>query len=144
MGTVLPRFSRYGARDTWKDLGWVHASDAFVEKAWGRFGGDVIDAMRRAGWSATELKIPVLTGGSMSIGITGPFDAVLPPTNTGWEEFLRLGPGSNAKWGELEEAGLFWWGRKIPRDLLAAARESPGTSTDAASDRTRDEEDMEP
>jgi hypothetical protein len=144
MRSLLPRFSRYGAADAWKDLGWSRASGAFVHKAWAKFGADIIDAMRSAGWSAKELKVPVATAGVMSIGISGAHDTVIPPTDAGWEDFLRLGPESRAKWGELEEAGLFWWGRKIPRDLLAAARESPTPSTPTVSRGARDGEEMEP
>ena len=48
---------------------------------------------------------------------------VIPPTLAGWRQFLDLAPASGLKFGELEEAGIYWWDRKIPRNLLSAARE---------------------
>ena len=35
----------------------------------------------------------------------------------GWSQFLELAPDSGLKFGELAQAGEYWWGRKIPRDL---------------------------
>lgn len=48
--------------------------------------------------------------------------SVLPPTQAGYAEFLRLGPASGLKFTELEDAAVFWWNRGIPRNLLSAAR----------------------
>jgi hypothetical protein len=49
---------------------------------------------------------------------------VIPPTRAGWRDFLALAPASDLKFRELEQAGLYWWDRRIPRTLLSAARES--------------------
>jgi hypothetical protein len=48
---------------------------------------------------------------------------VIPPTLAGWRDFLALAPASGLKFGELEQAGLYWWDRRIPRTLLSAARD---------------------
>ena len=49
---------------------------------------------------------------------------VLPPTLAGWRQFLDLSSASGLKFGELEEAAIYWWDRKIPRNLLSSAREN--------------------
>jgi len=45
--------------------------------------------------------------------------SVLPPTEGGWQAFLAQAAGSGLKFGELAEAGRWWWGRSIPRNLLS-------------------------
>lgn len=49
---------------------------------------------------------------------------VLPPTLAGWRQFLDLAAASGLKFSELDEAGAYWWDRKIPRDLLSSARDA--------------------
>jgi hypothetical protein len=44
---------------------------------------------------------------------------VLPPTEAGWSAFLAQAPDSGLKFGDLAEAGRWWWGRTIPRNLLS-------------------------
>jgi DnaJ-domain-containing protein 1 len=121
------------AKDTWnKDLAWHWASDAFLERQWARFGAEIL-----AGWVklpsfwAGDLKVPVLTKGVLSVGLMRPFDSALPPTEAGFAEFMRLALPSKATWGELDEAARFWWGRTIPRNLVAA-REKPEKPAKAA------------
>jgi hypothetical protein len=48
---------------------------------------------------------------------------VLPPTIGGWQRFVTLAPASGIKFAEIEEAGAYWWDRKIPRNLLSASRD---------------------
>ena len=52
-----------------------------------------------------------------------PLFVVVPPTLAGWRQFLDLAPASGLRFGELEEAAVYWWDRKIPRTLLSAGRE---------------------
>ena len=124
---LLPRLATGStASDVWNhELAWHWASDAFVERQWPRFGATIIAAWKRLAsfWSG-NLKVPVLAGGVMSVGILRPFEDVLPPTEAGFAEFLRLAVPAKATWGELDEAARFWWGRTIPRNLLAS-REKP-------------------
>ncbi len=54
---------------------------------------------------------------------------MLPPTEAGWGAFLDAAPQSGVKFGELAEAGRWWWGRSIPRNLLSA--EADGGEGDA-------------
>ena len=75
-------------------------------------------------WYAQQQKVPVLIDGALHVAsgahLRGAF--VLPPTLAGWKQFLDLAPDSGLKFGELAQAGEYWWDRKIPRDLLSAAR----------------------
>ena len=57
---------------------------------------------------------------------------MIPPIAEGWREFLALAPASDLKWAELAAAGEYWWSRKVPRDLLAAARKTDETEEGAA------------
>ncbi len=73
-----------------------------------------------------DQKVPVVVDGKLTVA-RGPGLAtgdVLPPTAAGWRSFLDLAPASGLKFGELEVAGDYWWGRKIPRDLLSSARKA--------------------
>ena len=121
------------AKDTWnKELAWHWASDAFLERQWGRFGAEILGAwVKLPSFWAGDLKVPVLTRGVLSVGVMRPFDSALPPTEAGFAEFMRLALPSKATWGELDEAARFWWGRTIPRNLVAA-REKPAKPEKAA------------
>ena len=43
-------------------------------------------------------------------------------TLAGWKHFLSLAPASGLTFTELAQTGEYWWDRRIPRDLLSAAR----------------------
>ena len=58
----------------------------------------------------------------VDLGLTPPFDDVLPPTLAGWRRFLELAPLAGEKFTVLERAGIWWFGRGIPRNLLSAGR----------------------
>jgi len=49
---------------------------------------------------------------------------VLPPTETGWKSYLELAPASEPKFTELDQAGEYWWDRRVPRDLLSKERKA--------------------
>ena len=109
----------------WPTLGWTLASDAWLSRIWERHGGHVIEQMANASsWYAQQQKVPVVIDGGLHVAagshLRGAF--VIPPTRAGWKQFLELAPASGRKFGELAQAGEYWWDRKIPRDLLAAAR----------------------
>ena len=75
-------------------------------------------------WYAERQKVPVVLDGRLVVanGQTLRRGAVLPPTRAGWREFLTLAPGSGLKFTEIEDCGLYWWERRIPRDLLSKGR----------------------
>ena len=45
---------------------------------------------------------------------------VLPPTEAGWEELLRLAKRSSVPWGQLNTMTRVWWKRPMPRGLTQA------------------------
>ena len=117
----LPRFRHgSGAADAWKALGWMRAPDQFVEEQWSRWGDAIVRAMASTGGWAASLQVPAIRGGRLVLGLTPPLSSVLPPTVAGWQRFLELAPLAGEKFGVLEDAGLWWFGRRIPRNLLVA------------------------
>ena len=114
-----------GITSAWRELGWMHATDGFAEKQWARWGAEIVKAAASTGGWASNFQAPALRNGQLVIGLTPPFSSVLPPTDAGWREYLRLAPRAGIKFQELAQAGLFWWDRRIPPDLLSAARVSP-------------------
>ena len=109
----------------WRDLGWSRASNAFVSRWWPRFAHRIVEKLASSGgWYARQQKVPVVAGGVLQVagGDGLRRGEVLPPSEAGWRRFLELAPGSDLKWSELAETGEYWWDRKVPRDLLSAAR----------------------
>ena len=117
---------RYGGN--WTALGWTLASDGWLERAWARVGARVVQRLAAASsWYAEQQRVPVVLRGELRVGrgiqIGQPDAFVIPPTLAGWRQFLEMAPDSGLKFGEIEQAGVYWWDRKIPRNLLSAARE---------------------
>ncbi len=109
----------------WRDLGWSHASGGFVGRWWPRFAHRIVEKLASSGgWYARQQKVPVQVAGELRIGggDTLRRGEVLPPTEAGWRRLLEIAPSSGLKWSELAEAGEYWWDRKLPRDVLSAAR----------------------
>jgi superfamily II DNA or RNA helicase len=113
----------------WPGLGWQHAPDEWVERTWPQVADTVLGALAKVSYyNAQAQKIPVVAPAGMRIvnggaaygtaGVT-----VLPPTEGGWRAFLDAAPSSGLKFGELAEAGRWWWGRTIPRNLLTGEPE---------------------
>jgi len=114
---------RYGGN--WPSLGWSWASDAWLARTWASHGERVVTGLQAASsWYAEQQRVPGVVRGSLRVlrGVQLEGADVLPPTLAGWRRFLDLAPASGLKFGELEQAGTYWWGRKIPRDLLSSAR----------------------
>jgi superfamily II DNA or RNA helicase len=110
----------------WPGLGWQHAPDEWVERTWPRAAADLLGSLAKVSYyNAQVQKIPVVAPSGLRIvnagaafgtaGVT-----VLPPTEAGWRAFLDAAPQSGLKFGELADAGRWWWGRSIPRNLLSA------------------------
>ncbi|MBL8616687.1 MAG: DEAD/DEAH box helicase family protein [Deltaproteobacteria bacterium] len=125
---------RYGV--DWPRLGWSWASDAWLERVWPKVGDVIIRGLSLAQrWSADQQHVPVVVRGALVIArgaALGRVDAWFAPTLDGWRRFLSLAPASGLKFGELEAAGLYWWDRRIPRDLLAAVRDEAAPAALAA------------
>jgi len=110
---------------SWPTLGWMLASDAWLARVWSRHGGQVVEQMVNvSSWYAQQQRVPVVIDGGLRVAsgshLRGAF--VIPPTLEGWKQFLELAPASGLKFGDLAQAGEYWWDRKIPRDLLSAGR----------------------
>ena len=115
---------RFGGR--WPSLDWSWASDAWLARTWATHESDVLRRMAAAqSWYTEQQHVPGVHGGHLVVarGTRITQVAVLPPTLDGWREFLDLAPASGLRFSELEAVGVYWWSRKIPRDLLSAARE---------------------
>lgn len=126
VATLLSRVDqalRYSG--SWPAMGWGYASDAWIERFWPRVAERVAQRMAEVqSWYAERQKVPVIVSGQLVVG-SGPMlrrGAILPPTLAGWSEFLALAPASGLKFTDLEECGLYWWERRIPRNLLSSAK----------------------
>ncbi|MFH1467821.1 MAG: helicase-related protein [Pseudomonadota bacterium] len=122
---VVDQQLRYSG--SWPALGWTWASDAWLTRHWPRIAPRVIARMAEArSWYADTQKVPIVVRGELRLGrgaALGSSEAtVLPPTLAGWRELLALAPASALKFTELDDIGDYWWGRRIPRDLLAKAK----------------------
>lgn len=118
----------------WPGLRWHLAPGEWVDRMWSATGRTIMQALAKVSYyNAQTQKIPVLTrdglrivnattalgmpatGGLQSAPVSG---EPLPPTDSGWTTFLSAAPRSGLKFGELAEAGKWWWNRTIPRNLL--------------------------
>ena len=119
----------------WPGLGWQHAPDAWVERTWPQVADTVVGALAKVSYyNQQSQKVPVVAPSGVRIVNAGAAFGtagvdVLPPTEGGWQAFLAQAPASGLKFGELAEAGRWWWGRSIPRNLLSA--EADGGEEDA-------------
>jgi hypothetical protein len=116
----------------WPELGWRYASDAFCERLWA-LAGDTIKAAlaRQPHHLAHKARVPVLTTEGLTVlqGVSafGKRDlTVLPPTESGWRLFMEAAPTAGLKWGELNAAAEWWWGRGFPRGVLRNEGEALG------------------
>ena len=110
---------------SWPSLGWSWASDAWMERTWGRFGPEIVESLADArSWATRTQQVPAIIDGALRItqGSTLRSAFVLPPTVAGWRQFLELAPTSGLKFTDLKSAGTYWWDRTIPQTLLSAAR----------------------
>jgi hypothetical protein len=52
----------------------------------------------------------------------------LPPTDAGWEQFVKLGVARKGiegfKYADLNRAALYWWGRRFPTGLLPSKKKT--------------------
>jgi hypothetical protein len=99
-----------------------------MERTWAKHGPRVVQRLGAASsWYAEQQRIPAVVRGGLrvmrGVQLVQPDVFVLPPTLAGWRQFLDLALTAGMKFGEIEEAGIYWWDRRIPRTLLSAGRE---------------------
>ncbi len=113
----------------WPGMGWHQAPDAWVERLWGLVGERIVGGLAKVSYyNAQAQRVPVMAPAGLRIVNAGAASGtagitVLAPTEAGWRAFLAAAPGSGLKFGELAEAGRWWWGRAIPRNLLSGAED---------------------
>jgi hypothetical protein len=113
----------------WPGVGWQHAPDAWVERTWPQVADTVIGALAKVSYYHQQSqKIPVVAPAGLRIVNAGEASGtagvtVLSPTEAGWRAFLDAAPTSGLKFGELDAAGRWRWGRAIPRNLLSGEGE---------------------
>ncbi len=118
---------RYGGN--WTARPWTWASNAWMERTWAKHGQLIVQRLGAASsWYAEQQRVPAVVRGALRVlrgvqlALADVF--VLPSTLAGWCQFLDLARGSGLKFGELEEAAVYWWDRNLPPNLLSAAREN--------------------
>ena len=124
---ALDDIKRFGPRELERlHLGW--APPAFRDRIWDEHGGQIVEAFGSGSWYAAT--IPAVIDGKLEIlsghRLLNHVDQVVAFTDAGYERFLNLAPESGLKWSELDGMARFWWGRGIPRDLLAK-KDAAGT-----------------
>lgn len=120
---------RYGA--DWLTLGWSRGLDEWRERAWATLGETIVTNMAKAPYyNQKAQRLPALRNGKLVIdngdAVVRTSAVVLPPTEAGWADFLARASASGLKFSELADAGFWWWGRNIPRDLLSRERGGGG------------------
>jgi superfamily II DNA or RNA helicase len=111
----------------WPDLGFHLAPAGWLERWWPEVAQPVVKAIAASSWRNPW--VPFLYQGQLrvafreQVGWLVDQGEVLPPSEAGWKRFLELAPASGHKFTDLEAAGKFWWGRRVPRDLLSRNRE---------------------
>ena len=106
----------------YRDARFELATDSFVEGVWRLYGVEIIDALS-ASQSAYQVRLPIVGAEGLAMGSGAApkvGERVIPFTESGYREFLALGRDSALKWSDLESIAGWWWGRHIPRNLLAA------------------------
>lgn len=100
-----------------------------MERTWAKHEPRIVQRLGAASsWYAEQQRVPAVVRGALrvlrGVQLNQPDVFVVPPTLAGWRQFLELAPASGMKFGELEEAAVYWWDRKLPRSLLSSAREN--------------------
>ena len=77
-------------------------------RGWGNRGALVPLRARGGG-----LRLAPVEGLGLGEGGVGP-DALFPPTEEGWREFVDAPRGTGLEWGELDKAASWWWPVSVP------------------------------
>lgn len=105
-------------------LGW--GLPEFRTRLWESHGVQMVAALGKGSWYAAT--VPAEISGRLEIlsgmRVEQSAERALPFTDAGFARYLELAPASGMKWGELDGIARWWWGRSIPRNLLAK-RDAP-------------------
>ncbi len=116
-----------------KDDGVWHYHDArfdlaphdWLEAVWTHWGKAIVSALS-ASRTSYQVRLPIVTSSGLSTQIAEMASGrVLPFTDAGYQEFLKIAQSSALKWTELDSIAQWWWLRHLPRTFLveqAAAR----------------------
>jgi hypothetical protein len=125
----------YAGPKAWTELGWSLAPDAWVEGWWPQVSSYLLGWMERFVGGVNAFPVPVLFGDVIGLGLghrdgKAP-DHVFPPTEAGWQDFLRHAVEGDKLKGapgraDIARVGSWWWGRTVPRDLFIAAEFAEG------------------
>lgn len=101
------------------------ATEDFRAVAWDRFGLKIVQAIANSRYNF-QARVPYLIGSTLS-GDGQRLSAateLFPFTTAGYQQFLISAQRStDLKWSELDAIAEWWWGRGIPRSLLALNRD---------------------
>ncbi len=127
-GDVLPKLARHLATTTervLRELNWVDATEEFLVKMWGRYGAEITSHLNelqdKLTLDAQKLEVPGVLRGELTIGVKRRVDAILPPTQAGYQDFLAMARVSDERYDALKRCARYWWGRGVPYDLLSGA-----------------------
>lgn len=118
--THLRLIAERGLR-SFRSLDLRYASEPFMNTLWAMAGLQFVQALAAAR-DQDEAALPWVTDSGLQMGggrQSLESGRVLPWTAEGYAEFLRMAPASKLSFGDLDEIAQWWWGRHIPRGLLA-------------------------
>ena len=127
---AIDRFRRK-IREGWSKAGWYLADDVWRELMWPRVLDIVYEDLGTRAYSSRgsgrSFEVPAFANGklqvlSSSYRLRRDRPALIPPTDSGWEQFIAMAPDSSLRWTDLNRVAQYWWQRQIPRDLLSKAR----------------------
>ena len=118
--THLRLIAERGLR-SFRSLDLRYASEPFMNTLWAMAGLQFVQALAAAR-DQDEAALPWVSDTGLQMGggrQSLESGLVLPWTAEGFAEFLRMAPASKLSFGDLDEIAQWWWGRHIPRGLLA-------------------------
>lgn len=124
-----------GWNGSWPGLGWLNASDSWLERYWSAHSEAILRAMTRPRSTSaqdlqhvpvedTETGLAIARGGSDLTQLN-----VIPPTRSGWARLLYLVARVDPRrlgYTAVDQAAAYWWGVKLPTGLIGRAREGGG------------------
>ena len=126
---AIERF-RGKIREGWAKAGWYLADDVWRERMWGRVADVVYEDLGSRAYSRGSVgsfSAPAFADGKLLV-VTSSYrlrrdrPALIPPTESGWEQLVEMAPDSGLRWTDLNRVAQYWWQRSMPRDVLSKAR----------------------
>lgn len=118
---------RWSASSGISSLRLMNAPDSWRELVWRDYGTAIVERLNAAGF-----EFPTRSEDTVAFRSASAADAVIPPTDLGWAEFLRRVEQGRFSFGDLTDRAKVWWGRDFPRGVaderaLATVTEADGT-----------------